>query len=220
MQNNKFYNNSNFFLRNNNENENDNRFQSYFSDPSKNSNNQYLIRQEIYNQLVDYLGDVVMTKLGTKATSDGTFYGLYYCRVGCMLCVENRYLIAIVANDESIPVGTQMYLSNLQWVSFQTRIIEDFDEVNPNNIKIRTQPVKTNKNSLTKCEMQQTENMQDRVRYECSDYYPIIVDIMKKRANKKDIYTRMDGYEEEYLNPKCSLQTLLESYQCVLSLNV
>ena len=96
------------------------------------SNYNYIIRQEIYNNIVNYFGDIIFTKLNSKATSDGTVYGLYYCKVGCMLCIDNRYLLVIVkedtngSSDNEIPVGTQMYLSNLQWISFQTRSIDDF----------------------------------------------------------------------------------------------
>ena len=84
------------------------------------SNYNYIIRQEIYNNIVNYFGDIIFTKLNSKATSDGTVYGLYYCKVGCMLCIDNRYLLVIVkedtngSSDNEIPVGTQMYLSNVK----------------------------------------------------------------------------------------------------------
>ena len=169
-----------------------------------------------------------MTKLNSKSTSDGSVYGLYYCRVGCMLCVDNRYLLVIVkesdvhsSNDQgNISVGTQIYLSNLHWISFQTRSIDDFETVNPYDIKIKQQNVKNNRNAIVDMEMKMSEELNDRVRYECSEHYPITVDIMKKKSREKNIYDMMDGYEKEYYTPTCSLQTLLESYQCVLTINL
>ena len=196
-------------------------------------NHNYIMKQDIYNSLVEYFGDVVMTKLNSKSTSDGSVYGLYYCRVGCMLCVDNRYLLVIVKESDSnssrnnnqsdgtdIPVGTQMYLSNLHWISFQTRSIDEFETVNPYDIKIKQQNVKNNRNAIVDMEMKMSEELNDRVRYECSEHYPITVDIMKKKSREKNIYDMMDGYEKEYYTPTCSLQTLLESYQCVLTINL
>jgi hypothetical protein len=189
------------------------------------SNYNYIIRQEIYNNIVNYFGDIIFTKLNSKATSDGTVYGLYYCKVGCMLCIDNRYLLVIVKEDTNgsshneIPVGTQMYLSNLHWISFQTRSIDDFETVNPYGIKIKQQNVKNDRNMIIDLEMKLLEELNDRVSYECSENYPISVDIMKKKSKEKNIYNMMDGYEKEYYTPTCSLQTLLESYQCVLTIN-
>jgi hypothetical protein len=98
--------------------------QSNYIDSNNRSNYNYIIRQDIYNSIVEYFGDVIFTKLNSKSTSDGTIYGLYYCKIGCMLCIDNRYLLVIVKDDEEIPIGTHIYLSNLNWISFQTRSID------------------------------------------------------------------------------------------------
>lgn len=184
----------------------------------------YIMKQDIYNAIVQYFGDIVMTKLNSKSTSDGNIYGLYYCRIGCMLCIDNRYILVIVKensdSNESIPIGTQMYLSNLHWISFQTRSIDDFETVNPHNIKIKQQNVTNNRNNIIDMEMKLTQELNDRVCYDCSEHYPISVDIMKKKSKEKNIYDMMDGFEKEYFTPTCSIQTLLESYQCVLTINL
>jgi hypothetical protein len=180
----------------------------------------YMIKQDIYNSIVEYYGDVIFTKLNSKATSDGNFYGLYYCKVGCMLCIDNRYLLAIVKEEIDVPIGTHIYLSNLNWISFQSRSIDEFDTVNPYNIKIKQQGVKNNRNTITDIEMRLIDEQNDRVIYECSENYPITVDIMKKKSKEKNIYNMMDGYEKEFYTKTCSLQTLLESYQCVLTINM
>lgn len=205
-------------------------YQNYIENNSNYNNNNgfnqsrlnydYMMRQDIYNSIVNYYGDLIFTKLNTKSTSDGTFYGVYYCKVGCMLCIDNRYLLAIVKDDEEIEVGTNVYLSNLNWVSFQTRSIDNFETVNPHNIKIKQQVLKSNRNTITDIEMKMIDELKDRVRYECSENYPIVVDIMKNKPKEKNIYNLMDGYEKEYFTPVCSLQTLLESYQCVLTIDL
>lgn len=196
-------------------------YNQYTNKTSSLMSHNYIMKQDIYNAIVDYFGDIVMTKLNSKSTSDGTSYGLYYCKVGCMLCIDNRYLLVIVKEDnDNIHVGTQIYLSNLHWMSFQTRSIDDFETVNPYNIKIKQQNVKNNRNNIIDMEMKLSEELNDRVRYECSEHYPITVDIMKKKSKEKNIYDLMDGYEKEYYTPTCSIQTLLESYQCVLNINL
>jgi len=200
---------------------------------SNNLSHNYIMKQDLYNSIIDYYGDVLFTKLNSKSTSDGNTYGLYYCQIGCMLCIDNRYLLAIVkesisqelrpndnTNNDEIPIGTQMYLSNLHWISFQTRTIEDFKSINQYNIRIKQQNVKNNRNAIVDMEMKLSEELSDRVRYECSEHYPITVDIMKKKSREKNIYNMMDGYEKEYFTPICSLQTLLESYQSVVTLNI
>jgi hypothetical protein len=209
-----------------NENINNETYNSYNnaydiqSNKTVSSNNDYMIKQQIYDSVVNYFGDIIMTKLNTKSTSDGTLYGLYYCRVGCMLCVDNRYILVIVKEEsDNIQVGTQMYLSNLNWISFQTRSIDEFETVNPYNIKIKQQNVTNKRNTIIDMEMKLLEELDDRVRYECSHYFPIIVDIMKKKVKEKNIYDMMEGYEKEYYTQTCSLQTLFESYQCVLTIN-
>lgn len=199
-----------------------NPYNQYTNKTTSLMNHNYIMKQDIYNSIVDYFGDVIMTKLNSKSTSDGTSYGLYYCRIGCMLCIDNRYLLVIVKedNDNNIPIGTQMYLSNLHWISFQTRSIDEFETVNPYNIKIKQQNVKNNRNNIIDMEMKISQELNDRVRYECSEHYPITVDIMRKKSKEKNIYDMMDGYEKEYYTPTCSIQTLLESYQCVLTINL
>ena len=104
-----------------------------------------------------------------------------------------------------------MYLSNLQWISFQTRSIDNFETVNPYDIKLKQQNVKNDRNNIIDMEMKLSEELNDRVRYECSEHYPITIDIMKKKSKEKNIYDMMDGYEKEYFTPTCSIQTLLES---------
>jgi len=216
----------------NNNNSYNNSLYSNNNKPNSSSHG-YILKQEIYNSIVDYFGDVVFTKINSKSTSDGTNYGIYYCKIGCMLCVDNRYLIAIVKEEtnshnfyndhyyeekETIPIGSQIYLSNLQWNSFQTRSIDDFESINPHNIKLKQQNVKNNRNVIVDLEMKQSNETQDRVVYDCSENYPIVVDIMKRKSKEKSIYDQMNGYENEYYSEKCSLQTLLESYQCVLTI--
>lgn len=200
-------------------NYNEKYFNNYYSNQQKPSqmSHEYIIRQEVYNNIVNYFGDIIFTKLNSKATSDGNVYGIYYCKIGCMLCVDNRYFLTIVKDDEDTPIGSQIFLSNLQWISFQTRSIDDFESVNPNGIKLKQQNVKNNRNFILDLEMKLSEELEDRIRYECSENYHIIIDIMKRKSKEKNIYDSMEGYEKEYYTPVCSLQTLLESYQCVMT---
>ena len=45
----------------------------------------------IRQSLIDYFGDLLMTKIQeTEQSYNKRSYSLYYAKIGCMLCVEDR----------------------------------------------------------------------------------------------------------------------------------
>lgn len=85
-----------------------------FSDPT---------RRQFYSLLVDYFDNPVFEKLKNE---DG--YSIYICKIYSLLLNENRYLIAITEPD-NYPIKKKIPLSDLKWISFQTRILSDNKDV-------------------------------------------------------------------------------------------
>lgn len=82
----------------------------YFSHPE---------RQMVYDLVISHVGNPQMKK--TRVDND---YSLYMVEVASMLLNEKRFFIALVLND-SRPVGTMDYLSNIKWSSFQARTLQE-----------------------------------------------------------------------------------------------
>lgn len=78
-----------------------------------------IVKSPIYNLLTVYFKNPKMAKL-----KDVGNYSMYISKNDAMLGVEFRYLIAFV-NIDSEPVGNTEFLSNLYWVSLQTRVLKE-----------------------------------------------------------------------------------------------
>lgn len=86
----------------------------------ENMDNDFTIEHiKIYNLISSYFDNPQMTKI-----KDVNNYSMYLAKIYCLMCVEHRYLIAFITKDYN-PVGTTTSLSELHWVSFQTRSMTD-----------------------------------------------------------------------------------------------
>jgi hypothetical protein len=74
---------------------------------------------EIYRVFSFYFDNPVLTKTSVQGVSS-----VYAAKVNSGLMLDNKYLIVIVNNDSS-EVGTRRQLSEVQWVSLQTRTVRD-----------------------------------------------------------------------------------------------
>jgi hypothetical protein len=77
-------------------------------------------KENIYTVILEYFGDMEMTKI-----KDENMYSFYYAKIATMLRNGNRYLIAIV-NRDNLPLDSNVPLSSLKWVCFQTRISDEY----------------------------------------------------------------------------------------------
>jgi hypothetical protein len=77
------------------------------------------INTPIYNDICRYFDNPSMTK-----TSESQGMSIYASKVRTGLMLDNKYVMAIVSNDSS-KIGTVKDLSELHWVSLQTRTIRD-----------------------------------------------------------------------------------------------
>lgn len=76
------------------------------------------IKYKFYQLISNYFDDPQLQKV-----KDENAFSFYVCKIQTLLLNEFRYLVAIVNKDES-PIGTTRSLSDLKWISFQTRILE------------------------------------------------------------------------------------------------
>jgi len=101
----------------------------------------------VYKNFSDYYGNPVFTKVSdTPINKWNISFSIYYCKVGCMLCIDDRYLVVLVENDNMLQ-GNKERLSNLKWISFQTRTVRDLTmnlksvDMQPKNIDFMNQSV-------------------------------------------------------------------------------
>lgn len=157
----------------------------------------------VYPSIVNYFGDITLKKMKhIPATSyDKPSYSIYYAKVGCLLCVEDRYIVAITEND-NYPMESERFLSELEWVSFQTRTIETLPF--PSH-KIRTQQIQNRPNRFVSDSIQFIKSESDRNIY-TSNLYPLFIELL---------YTDQDSNYSK----TGSIQSALETYNCVLKFN-
>jgi hypothetical protein len=154
----------------------------------------------IQSAISSYIGDMMMVKIKqTQATSTKPSYSLYYAKVGCLLCVEDRYIIAVIESDP-YPIGSQEPLSHMNWVSFQTRTLEK----PPARMKSQeTRPVLT---KILNEKIHITEKKVDRSVYGVNSL-PLKVELL---------YTKED---ESYCD-NGTIQSAVDTYNCVLSFTI
>jgi len=149
-------------------------------------------KNEIYQTISEYFGDIMMTKLKHEEKTNLSFY---YAKVGSLLSVEDRYLVAIVENDKLTPTGYGVKLSTLKWKSFQTRTLSSKTKLVLQDIPLVSQM--TMNISLFK-----TENKPDRSVFLTYDS-PICVELLKETENQNHSDTG-------------TLKLALDTFECIV----
>lgn len=159
--------------------------------------NIYQERLNVQKSILEYFGDLIVTKLrDTPETQSSPAYSLYYARIGCLLCIDDRYLV-IVVEGKSYPIGHQTYLSSLNWTSFQTRTIDKA----PKDLK--TQQSKSKITPIISSKIKLAEKRSDRYVY-FTDNAPVRVELL---------FTKNDDSYAEF----GTIQSALDTYNCVVS---
>ena len=76
-------------------------------------------KQGIYSLFVEYLGNPLMSK-----TKHGDSGSVNMCRVRCLVRDKDRF-IAVVSQPDRNPLGAEFRLSEIDWISLQTRSFND-----------------------------------------------------------------------------------------------
>jgi len=132
----------------------------------------------------------------TNVNNTNNNFSVYYAKVGCLLCVDNRYIVCIVANDNH-PIGNQKLLSQLPWISFQTREIEDMP------MKLKSQEIKNTNSTLLKDKITLKYRLKDRYVY-YAEKNPVKVELLFSE-------------NENIFSETGTLQSALDTYNCSIS---
>ena len=141
-------------------------------------------KETIYKYIVNYFcgnKDLIFTKTGNNRLNNKS-YSIYYAKLDCLVCTEQRYLIAIVPYDMTIN-GNQEKLSNLKWESLQTALFSEdpefkvkrIDEYGDHLIKLNIKPQNytVNENEFTKSIIEIEERKDDKSVY-IPKKYPVL----------------------------------------------
>lgn len=144
--------------------------------------------EDIYKHFIHYFDDPLMIKL-----KNVNKHSMYICKVFAMLGIEFRYIIAFVTENNK-DIGSQEKLSELRWVSLQTRTLkEDHD------IKVHSYIPK--RTAFFESKIRQTKKAEEYTEYNSN--LPLKIILLN---NKK-------GYSENG-----TLMSALETYNTVINI--
>jgi hypothetical protein len=148
---------------------------------------------DIYSAFTKYFENPVMTKL-----KDMDRFSMYYARNKAILGATFRYLIAVVPKN-TLPFGTNEQLSNLNWVSLQTRTLEEKYNVQTYSY------TPTVSEPLTQMISMDSQNEEITV-YSCSQMEKLQISLIHTRKNNVFQYP-----------PTGNICAALETYQTVIN---
>jgi hypothetical protein len=157
-------------------------------------------RKNVQNGMVDYFGDIILTKCREIPSSSPSSpsYSIYYARIGCLLCIDDRYIVVVVENSfPYFDIGYQTRLSSLDWTSFQTRTVQKPPR------ELKTQISKSGETKIISSKINLVEKRDDRYVYFC-DNIPLKIELL---------FTKNDESYSEF----GTIQSALETYNCVVS---
>jgi hypothetical protein len=143
----------------------------------------------IHQSIINYYGDIQLKLIRTNSG-----YGVFCCKVKSDT-FDNRYIYAIVKS--SYPNNQILYLSQINWVSFQTRTSPDVISGIP---EITHYPSAESKKHLNFI-ITYFDRINLTTNYVCSDL-PIKIQLLNNK-----------NYPDS-----CKLHQALETFQCVIQL--
>lgn len=151
------------------------------------------VKENLYQIFSQYFGNPPMTKI---KNIDDT-YSMYIVKINASLAIEYRYIIAFV-NKNKDEIGSKKLLHELNWISLQTRTLQDEHKVDVHSYISRMfQPLNKPIFLIKKDSNQYVYSVTD---------YPISVVILPKK-----------NIENEY-SDKGSLINALETYQTIVTM--
>lgn len=149
--------------------------------------------QLVYKSFETYFNNPKFIK--TNETNDS--FSLYYARVNCMLA-EFRYLI-VVTDQDNAPKGTIMYLNDLNWKSFQLRILSKEISAPEISYKRENSGLFDDEIKLIK-----RDKEAQKVMYQCR-FNPLIVELLPTKK----------GSVMDYPDSS-TLETAMDTFHCVI----
>jgi len=156
-------------------------------DPSKN---------HVYEAFYEYYNNPELTKIKNVNAGLNNFT-VYMAKIHSMLGNAFRYLILFVPRDVN-PTGTQKHMNDLDWVSLQTRTLEDRHDLKSHSYPVRrTQALSQKITRDTQNEQQSTYN---------AEIFPLTVTLLHTRKNNSFQY-----------QPTGTIVSALETFQTIIN---
>lgn len=125
-------------------------------------------KENTYKFFENYYDNITLTK--TNATEDD--YAIYMTKIHSLLQKDIRYIIVIVLGDKHA-VGTKKQLSELNWVSLQSRVLQSLNH----NIPLETHTYQLKKNTPFNEHIFAIERGDHYVHYKCKAM-PIVITLL------------------------------------------
>jgi hypothetical protein len=152
-------------------------------DPSKN---------HVYKAFTEYFGNPNLTKI--KNVNN---YSVYMTRIHAMLGNAFRYLILFVDRDVNM-FGSTKNMINIEWISLQTRTLEDKHELKPHTYTARqTPPLNQKINIHSRTEEKSIYN---------AESFPLVITLLHTRKNNSFQY-----------QPFGTIVSALETFQTIIN---
>jgi hypothetical protein len=151
-----------------------------------------LEKEGIYNVISSYFDNPTFTKI-----KEDENHSIYAVRIKSLLSAEQRFLIAIKPKD-NFNIGHTLKLKEIDWVSFQTRVLDETYNLSGQQYNIKKAEPYTSSISLI-------NRTPEASTYNSSLFPNILVTLLHK---KKDSYEYSD---------KGSLLLALETYRTVIT---
>ncbi len=133
-------------------------------------------RDNIYNLIVEYFNNPIMTKI-----KDENGFSMYVAKIYTLLSQEKKYIIVFVYSN-SEPIGTEEFLHELKWISFQTRSLQI-------NYKTKIHPYEPQMKGQLTASIYRVDITDKASTYRCEEF-PIVITLL--HTPHKDRYAYQD----------------------------
>jgi|LauGreDrversion4_2_1035121.scaffolds.fasta_scaffold174236_3 hypothetical protein len=152
--------------------------------------------RKAFSQLYD---GFVMTK-----TQNNGPWGIYKALVASLTEGAPKYLAVIVPNDIATPLGSQVYLADLPWISLQTRTTKSAKS-EFGGLPIKEQGYQITRNNILFDRIKQAHEDDDKFVY-IPDHLPLVIEVLKLKA-------------DENFATEASVISALELFQTIVTLD-
>jgi len=149
-------------------------------------------KDTIYKSFSNYFNNPIMQKI-----KDVEGFSMYMTKIHAMLGNAYRYLIIFVKKD-SVNIGEKGYMKDFEWVSLQTRTLEDSHKIQSHHYNANRDPSLSQKLTL------KTRN-ENQTMYEVEGL-PLIVTLLHTKKNCTYQY-----------NKTGTVVNALESFQTIIT---
>ena len=149
-------------------------------------------KNDVYKAFYDYYSNPLMSKI-----KNVEIYSMYMCKIHAMLGNAYRYIIIFV-NKDTEDIGYTKYLRDCQWISLQSRTLEEQHKLPSHNYNVKKTPELNQKIYI----MERTEKEST---YNC-ELFPLIVTMLNTRKNNMYQY-----------QPTGSIISALETFQTIIN---